>query len=449
YQVTASFPEAVSYRQFCTGHAGQVAEAGPGLDPFTERHLHCIWFDPRLRPDSLQTERGEEIRILHPGKWNQEKGPDFLDAEWSIGGRRMRGDVEIHLRPMDWKHHGHHQDPHYQRVGLHVTYEHGELPEGLLPGGCEEVGLRTALDRRSHFFFDGIDVHAYPWQKEGGRSGLRAHFEGKTEAECGRMLEAAGQERIRRKSLRMAAAVQSVGEEQALYISLLRGLGYKNNAEISERLARVLPVSRLRNLCGGEVERAYAFLLGAAGLLPPDAEEPGLPPWMQVRRLWDLWWPYRHEFSDRMLTLDLWRLDHCRPGNHPCRRLRAAAEWVSAPDALSAIFLPRKLEPEKDWVKRCLQRLEVHSPAPRLEAEHLVGKVRAGTLFLNAVLPWRICVSPEIAGPELWTRLPDEAFNSKIRHTAARLFGPDQHPRLYRGGLRKQGLLQFHEDFQL
>ncbi len=443
------FQSAEAYLRLCSARNGRVAEAEPLLDPFSERHLHCIWFDDRLRPDPLETERGEPVQLLHPGKWNQESGPDFLDAEWKIGGRRVRGDVEIHIRPMDWKHHGHQKDPRYARVGLHVCYEPGELPTGMLPPGCEEISLRGLLEQRSHFFFDQIDVRAYPWQKEGASSGLRTFFADKSEAECGAMLEAAGQERLRRKSLRMARVVQAVGEEQALYIGLLRGLGYKNNAEVSEALARCVPFSMLKSLAGGREDKTYALLLGAGGLLPVDADVPGLPRWMQVRPLWDFWWPHQHHFSDKALSPEAWRLDHCRPGNHPLRRLRAAAHWVSGADAISELFELDPAQSEKEWVRSCLKILKVSSPQIESESAQLVGPVRAGTLFLNAVLPWRICSGKILPDPDLWNHLPDEAFNSKSRHTAAMLFGPDQHPRLYKGGLRKQGLLQFHEDFQL
>jgi len=78
-----------------------------------------------------------------------------------------------------------------------------------------------------------------------------------------------------------------------------------------------------------------------------------------------------------------------------------------------------------------------------------VGRMRAGALFLNAVLPWRLATHAVQPTPELWSGLPEEELNSKARDAAAFLFGPNQHPRLFRGGLRKQGLLQFYEDFGL
>ncbi|WFB35537.1 DUF2851 family protein [Kiritimatiellota bacterium B12222] len=446
---TNSFEKAELYQQLRQVHAQGVAEPEPGWDPFSERHLHCIWFDNRLRPEPLETERGEEVRILHPGQWNQESGPDFLDAEWSVGGRRVRGDIEIHIRPMDWKHHGHSGDPRYARVGLHVCYEHGELPEGLLPGACEEVALKPLLDQRSHFFFDSIDLRAYPWQQTGAKSGLRAFFESKTEQECAEMLEAAGQERLRRKALRMSRVIQAVGEEQALYAALMRGLGYKQNADTAESLARCIPISMLKAMSGERPEVAYALLLGSGGLLPPDEVEAGLPLWFSCRKLWDLWWPHQHHFLDRALAAESWHQDHCRSGNHPRLRFRAMAQWVADEISLTQLFLRREGQSEKEWVRGGMKRLMVACPTGKAGDPRLVGPVRAGTLFINAVMPWRICVAPGLPHPELWSCLPDEAFNSKTKRVAHALFGPDQHPRLYRGGLRKQGLLQFHEDFQV
>lgn len=75
------FPESADYRGLLPESRSTVREADPSLDPFSERHLHCVWFDDRLRPSPLRTARGEELRILSPGRWNLESGPDFLDAE--------------------------------------------------------------------------------------------------------------------------------------------------------------------------------------------------------------------------------------------------------------------------------------------------------------------------------------------------------------------------------
>lgn len=444
---TSCFPLAEQYRNHCRRTGGGIAEPEPALDPFSERHLHCVWYDDRLRPRDLCTGRGEEVHILHPGHWNLERGPDFLDAEWSVGGRRMRGDVEIHIRPMDWKHHGHPHDPAYRRVRLHVCYEPGELPPGLLPDACEEVALKPRLDQRSHFFFDSIDLHAYPWQQQGERSGLRALFRDKSEDGKALMLEAAGQERLRRKSLRMAKVIQSVGPEQALYTALLRGLGYKRNADVSERLAGCLPLARLTGLAGTDPRTAYALMLGCAGLLPLETDPSDSR--LSARDLWDRWWPHQLRFHDKALYAEHWRLDQCRPGNHPRRRLRAATHWVCQAGEPLHGFQLRPGQTESDWIRACMRHLQVEEPDSGPRPAHLIGPMRAGALFLNALVPWRVCTGGTPPDADLWSHLPDETMNAKTRRVAHVLFGPDQHPRLYKGGLRKQGLLQFHEDFGL
>ena len=50
---------------------------------FHERHLQCLWYDNRYRPDVLKSSQGY-IRIIHPGEWNTGPGPDFLDARMEI-----------------------------------------------------------------------------------------------------------------------------------------------------------------------------------------------------------------------------------------------------------------------------------------------------------------------------------------------------------------------------
>lgn len=451
------FPLAREYRELPPHTRPGVREPEPSLqDPFTERHLHCIWFDDRLRPASLTTLRGEALQIHKPGRWNFEAGPDFLDAEWSVAGRRMSGDVEIHIRPMDWRNHSHHEDPRYRNVRLHVTYEPGSLPPGLLPSGCEETSLRAALDQRSHFFFDSIDTSAYPWDIDGSLNALRLLCEGMDDEHRGALLDAAGQERLRRKTLRMARAIQAVGPEQALYQVVLRALGYKHNADTCEELARRIPLHELRHESAGNPDTAYALLLGTASLLPHDESGRGLPPWADSRRLWATWWRHQQTFSERQLAATAWRLDGCRPGNQPVRRLRAAADLFTQTPPLEEILHSNSDESSQKWLKRCRQTLLVREPGPnsgpnsgqnRGQGLRLIGPERAASILVNALLPWRAVMEPGEVPMELLRALPGEPNNALARTAAHALFGPNHHPRLWRGTLRKQGLLQFHEDF--
>ena len=83
--------------------------------------MQALWYDGALRPESLRTVEGVPLKVIDPGTWNLEAGPDFLGAVVEVGGMRMRGDVEVHLRAIDWTAHGHGTDPAYANVVVHVT----------------------------------------------------------------------------------------------------------------------------------------------------------------------------------------------------------------------------------------------------------------------------------------------------------------------------------------
>jgi len=63
----------------------------------SERHVQAIWYDGALRPMDLRTTDGATVRVVAPGRWNLEAGPDFRDAVLEVGPdrRRIRGDVEM------------------------------------------------------------------------------------------------------------------------------------------------------------------------------------------------------------------------------------------------------------------------------------------------------------------------------------------------------------------
>jgi hypothetical protein len=305
--------------------------------------------------------------------------------------------------------------------------------------------MKPRLEKRSHFFFDAIDPSAYPTRGNTRREGLRALFADHSEEEQARLLEAAGVERLRRKAIRFQQRARAVGVDQALYSGLMRGLGYKQNADIAERLAQAIPCALLRSLSNGVVLHAYALLLGVAGLLPDQMDISGFPAWTSVRELWDRWWPHQARFLGRSLQSSEWRLDGCRPGNHPWRRLWAAATWCCTHSTFEHL-LPLPAEPGRPSVRQALGYLQLPSPD---QAEAVVGSLRAGTLFLNVAAPYWISIQDTAPDDNFWSHLPSEPLNSISKRAGDAMFGPDVHPRLYRGGLRRQGLLQFHEDFGL
>jgi len=472
------FARADAYRKLVS--PSEINETAGRYFPYTERHLHALWFDDRLRPQNLKTSRGEPVIVENPGRWNLEAGPDFLGAVLLIGRekRRVAGDAEIHIFPNDWKNHGHAADPRYANVRFHLTWFSGTPDESLFPPGTVHISVCDTCTTD----LDSIDLTAYPYHepraskkfpmsagrlrgpasdagKYMGAGSLSAEALAKEEA-CFQTLESAGEERLRQKTQRMAWLMQQRGEAQALYEETAAALGYKQNKAPFRKLAQKLPLAALAPY-GDDWKTVYAVLLGISGLLP---KQPGTN-WpeaskKELRSLWDLWWREQHKWEEvEPLVKADWNFSGLRPLNHPVRRLCALSQWIAF-----GVFHGRARSPNASRMARravptqfeeCFWETHVGWTGKEKKAE-LVGKDRLNAIELNVFVPYRLAKgdppSPEgfgAAGASALENLPVEPMNSVIRETAYTLFGPDHSPKLYRTALARQGLIQIFNDFIL
>src|ERR1044071_3371281 len=93
--------------------AVSVAEVQGLYGPFFfgEKLLQKIWLRGDFEKSAARLVDGRSLRIIHPGKWNLLGGPDFKSARLAFGdGPEICGDVELHLRAVDWMAHGHAAD---------------------------------------------------------------------------------------------------------------------------------------------------------------------------------------------------------------------------------------------------------------------------------------------------------------------------------------------------
>ncbi len=424
------FPRAERYvhgnRALCVHERPQAFRSFP----YRERHLQCVWADPRYRPEKLDNTDGESIQVEHPGDWNLEAGPDFLNAVLLVGKekRRVCGDLEIHIHANGWHQHGHTDDPRYENVRIHVVYYQGKEIPGLI-----QIPLSEPLAANPRFSFENIEPTAYPYSFPAGDFPLvDMHPDDKIE-----LLESAGEERLRLKAERLSLAMQTKESEQVLWEELMASLGYKNNKAAFRQLAVLLPFSRVHSRATTPNE-AYALLLGLSGLLPTNAE----PAWPAetrrfVRTVWDFWWKQPGEIKELALGKPEWNLSGIRPTNHPVRRLMAAAHYafriptLANDDSLLTDFPDNFWTRHMSWKKQC---------APTA----LVGQSRANAIITNILIPFRAALGEP--GIDL-DKLPVEPLNSIIRKTAHTLFGPDHTPKLYRSALARQGLIQIFHDY--
>ena len=189
----------------------RVEEIDGPYGPFAigERAIQRLWASSEVR-GPMAAASGSKIEILHPGDWNRGAGPDFLGAEILVDGKRLRGDIEIHLRCADWHAHGHDRDPHFGGVILHAV---------LLPGTKDEDALLELRGR----------------SREVARRVLAA------EPNLVLGLRRRALERFRNKTKHARARVKEVGWDAACHELFVEALGLGGNRAPMSELARAHP----------------------------------------------------------------------------------------------------------------------------------------------------------------------------------------------------------------
>ena len=460
------------------------AAAPPGL---RERIVRCIWFDQTLATDRLRTDDGQKLRVISPGWWNLESGPDFRNAAVRIGsGPVVKGDIEVHLQANLWKGHGHHTDPAYNGVVLHVTLWSNSAPPtittaagGTVPQLTLEPYLTTPIAELS----DSVDPAEYPEASDA--SSGRCHellVEGKVTIEwLAHFLDHAGDQRIADKARRLAA--RDADDDQLLYEAIAEGLGYKRNKAPAAELARRLPLATLRDRVAqlaDDVPKAAAveaLLFGVAGLL--DNSFQGLDEAARdyAASLRDQWDRLAGDLAEAALDRAQWSFDSTRPVNFPTRRVAALACLVARHlDQGLGQGLRQALGPTdqgrlapRDMTRRRAQLLDVFMSLahpfwstrsqfkgkPMARPVRLVGTDRAHTIVINGVLPallYRARREADRPSEELLHQLyaayPKLPSTSVTRFMAMRLFGrPEKELKTLRSARRQQGLYQLYTDF--
>lgn len=224
----------------------------------TERLLQYIWQFQYFNRAELQTENSELLYIIHPGQYNTNQGPDFLEASIRIENTLLVGSIELHVQSSDWDKHRHRADSNYNNVILHVVWEddarnplssvptlvlQNRIAKSLLARYDEWMQLQAFIPCATSL----TSVNALVWMawKE-------------------RLLA----ERLQRKaeSILQSLAVNHHHWEETFWQLLAKNFGMKINAEMFENIAKSLPVTVLAKH-KNQLITLEALLLGQAGLL--------------------------------------------------------------------------------------------------------------------------------------------------------------------------------------
>ncbi|MYF54489.1 DUF2851 family protein [Candidatus Poribacteria bacterium] len=376
----------------------------PDFGKIDEDFVQKIWNTQRFINAELLSIDGKEIRVLKPGVWNREEGPDFMHAEIELNGKLLVGDVEIHVKASEWYTHKHHLNSRYNRVVLHTVFYNDDfnLRTRLQNGKrISTLELLKWIDAPIGDLYD--ETHQEELQAEDycRVTGQRLDLE-----KLKHVFEALGTERFLEKADAIRLLRTRLDFEQILYEGIMEALGYTQNSKPLRELSQRVPFADFDHK---SVEEIQAILFGVAGLLPSQTEKPLSAIEKEdpfVVTLEKIWQTSKRTVKAKGMDATQWHFGRIRPYNYPTRRIAAMSQLIhKSSGSLMMYFLPtcekaamsdtdtflrniRKellnlliLEPEGYW--------ETHANFGKggTRKVKLIGDKRALDIMVNKILP--------------------------------------------------------------
>lgn len=420
-----------------------------------ERHLHAIWAEQKWFLD-LMTSQGDRIEVLAPGIWNTGPGPDFIKAELKINGTLLKGDIEIHLHDRGWEQHGHHHDPRYNDVILHISLYH-DSSNRLIQSENGVIITQTYLERRLILPIDElialIDLDLYPHKEYlGSGTCAKVLFSELEDVHIESFFHEAALWRAKKKYEHLNFFVTDSAD--LLVAGICQALGFKNNSTTFLRLFRELQSRKLPT-----ESETLAFVMKATGFFSE-----------KYRKLWGQDAFYQRLLELSPLSTSSYPLHYAqvRPLNHPLRRLVYLAKLMS--------------DPTKDKIQRGLMALwerfdqynklstflkEMRTLIPDYHDSYfesryffgnltsnkrlgLIGEETKNEILLNVFIPFLLCTMVKDRDQErlskIMTMIPFRT-TGKSKYLAHRFFGQSARNQLLARGDLQQGAYQLHKDF--
>lgn len=444
----------------------------PDFDKVEEDFVQKLWNGQRFFNANLLSIDGREIRVLKPGVWNREEGPDFMHAELEINGKLHVGDVEIHVKSSEWYTHKHHLNSRYNRVVLHVVFFNDDfnLRTRLQNGKrIPTLELLKWIDTPIGDLFDETVQTEADATNFCRVTGNRLNIENLKNA-----FESLGTERFLEKADAVRLLRTRLNFEQILYEGVMEALGYSQNSKPLRELAQRVPFSDFDHKSEHEIQ---AILFGIAGLLPSQSEKPlpgndtNDPFIVALETLWEASAHAKH--PDRM-HMSQWRFGKIRPYNYPTRRIAAMSQLIyHCQGSLMMYFLPTCEKAATVNTPKLLRTIriellnllmldpigywETHANFGKggTQKAKLIGESRALDIMVNKILPVAYIWAVESESRKLqnailrlysdYTKLQE---NSIIRQVGKQVFSEAQPMHLIKPTAKiQQGMIRLYKNY--
>jgi hypothetical protein len=285
-----------------------------------EEFLHWLWKYSLYDQQSLFDNEKNNIVILNPGEYNRDSGPDFFNARISVAGTVWAGNVEIHTRSSHFDNHGHHNDPAFNNVILHIVAENDKRVfnargEEVLTA---EIKFDTSLYEKYTFLVNNPYIIA-----------CQDDIAKLDYIPVRHWLNSLVIERFQAKSQSILKIFSDTGNdwEETFYRLLSRYFGFRVNTEPFEMLATALPFRIIRKHADNRFQ-IEALLYGTAGLLDEGLFKEALTDEYYISLIKE-YAILSSKYSIQPLHGWIWKFSRLRPSNFPTIRLSQLAAMLS------------------------------------------------------------------------------------------------------------------------
>ncbi len=400
----------------------------------SEKIIARVWQHQLMT--NLATDAGQRLQVVYPGRASTSGGCDFRDAVFVIDGKVITGDIEIHVRSSQWYSHGHHRDPKYNNVLLHIAMWHDSPSPTLLQNGktiptvCLSSVLGDSLAR--------MNQRANLWRHPLPSCPQATKHLGT--GALGKLLTVAGEKKFAAKTTSFQVALDGSDAAEVLFRGVARALGYARNIEPCEELANRLPLRFLEELEPENNAVKQAWVLGTAGLLPSQRLDSQYGPVQdkESEKLEAIW---KSTGAVAAMKKTDWCFFRVRPDNFPTRRLVALSYVLSRYrqsgllQGILRLVRTAPLQAEHRWLEDGLtigsqSYWANHSDfgTAKKRSSALLGREKAAEIAINVILPFAYAWGETIAEPKLMRKAaeayhhyPRVADNEITRHMRQQL----------------------------
>jgi len=434
------------------------------INNLPESQIVKTWQHLLVHRTELTTERGEPIKIIYPGRINDEPGADFRDAVIATNRGLIKGDIEIHAKSSGWRAHRHHQNPVYNRVILHVVMWHDTEAATNLQNGesIPTLVLHKYIKGPINQRLKGAEPPV-----TSGKPCLKA-TERLTTGIIAEFLDSTGEERFLTKATKFQLDLAQMEASQCLYRGIMGALGYSKNKLPFLELARRVPLQSLESIARNKISdeecltRQQALLLGTAGLLPSQRQDRHQENKLDDKWIYKLEWLWTSSHLGEAMSRDDWHLFRVRPNNSPIRRLAAMSYLILSyreKGIFEGVINMVKEVPVSQSHYRLEKGLLVTTNgywashfdfglASRIRNPTLLGSRRAADITINVLLPFTLAWGKLSSQPELekkaldlYRHYPKLAVNTIDRHMKDQL---GVNSSLVNSAQRQQGLIHIY-----